>query len=30
MVVARASSKLARLVYPERVHGFYAPEELEN
>lgn len=28
MCVARASSKLARLVYPEVVHGFYAPEEM--
>ena len=30
MLVARASSKLARLVYPQEVHGFYAPEELES
>ncbi len=30
LVVARASSKLARLVYPQEVHGFYAPEELES
>lgn len=30
MCVARASSKLARLVYPEAVHGFYAPEEMES
>ncbi len=29
MVVARASSKLARLVYPDVVGGFYSPEELE-
>lgn len=29
MCVARASSKLARLVYPQEVHGFYAPEEME-
>lgn len=29
MCVARASSKLARLVYPDVVHGFYAPEELD-
>lgn len=29
MCVARASSKLARLVYPEIVHGFYAPEEMD-
>lgn len=29
MCVARASSKLARLVAPDVVHGFYAPEELE-
>jgi hypothetical protein len=29
MCVARASSKLARLVYPERAHGFYAPEEMD-
>lgn len=30
MCVARASSKLARLVAPDVVHGFYAPEELEG
>lgn len=30
MCVARASSKLARLVYPDVVHGFYAPEELDS
>ena len=29
MLVARAGSKLARLVYPDVVHGFYAREELE-
>ncbi len=29
MCVARCSSKLARLVYPDVVHGFYAPEELD-
>ena len=29
MCVARASSKLARLVYPDVVHGFYAPEEFD-
>lgn len=29
MCVARASAKLARLVYPDVVHGFYAPEEFE-
>jgi 5'-3' exonuclease len=29
MLVARASSKLARLVYPEAVHGLYAPEEFD-
>lgn len=29
MCVARASAKLARLVYPDVVHGFYAPEEME-
>ncbi len=28
MLVARASSKLARLVYPDVVAGLYAPEEL--
>jgi 5'-3' exonuclease len=27
MLIARAGSKLARLVYPEVVHGLYAPEE---
>jgi hypothetical protein len=30
MCVARASSKLARLVYPDIVHGFYSSEELDN
>jgi 5'-3' exonuclease len=30
MCVARASAKLARLVYPDVVHGLYAPEELEH
>lgn len=30
MLVARASAKLARLVYPDVVHATYAPEELEN
>lgn len=30
MCVARASSKLARLIAPEIVHGFYSPEELES
>jgi 5'-3' exonuclease len=29
MCVARAGAKLARLVYPDVVHGLYAPEELE-
>jgi hypothetical protein len=29
MLVARASSKLARLVYPDVVFGLYAPEEFE-
>jgi 5'-3' exonuclease len=29
MLVARAGAKLARLVYPDVVHGLYAPEELE-
>ncbi len=28
MCVARCSSKLARLVYPDVVHGFYSPEEM--
>lgn len=28
MLTARASSKLARLVYPDLVHGFYAPDEI--
>lgn len=28
MLVARASSKLARLVYPDVVHGVYTPEEM--
>ncbi len=30
MCVARCSSKLARLVYPDVVHGFYAPSELSD
>jgi hypothetical protein len=29
MLVARAGAKLARLVYPDVVHGLYAPEEIE-
>lgn len=29
MCVARAASKLARLVYPDVVSGLYAPEEME-
>jgi 5'-3' exonuclease len=29
MLVARASSKLARLVYPDVVSGLYAPEEFD-
>ncbi len=29
MCVARAGVKLARLVYPDVVHGLYAPEEME-
>lgn len=29
MLVARAGAKLARLVYPDVVHGIYAPEEME-
>jgi hypothetical protein len=29
LCVARASSKLARLVYPDVVSGLYAPEEME-
>lgn len=29
MCVARASAKLARLVYPDIAHGFYDPSELE-
>lgn len=30
MCVARASSKLARLVYPDVVSGLYAPEEMSD
>ena len=30
MLVARAASKLARLVYPDVVSGLYAPEEMES
>ena len=30
MCVARASAKLARLVYPGQVHGFFAVEEFDN
>lgn len=30
MLVARASSKLARLVYPDILHGVYLPEELRE
>ena len=30
MLVARAGAKLARLVYPDVVHGLYAPEEMEG
>jgi len=29
MLVARAGAKLARLVYPDVVHGLYTPEEIE-
>lgn len=29
MLVARAGAKLARLVYPDVVHGLYAPEEFD-
>jgi len=29
MLIARAGAKLARLVYPDVVHGLYAPEEFE-
>lgn len=29
MCVARAGSKLARLVYPDVVHGLYSPEEFD-
>lgn len=29
MCVARASAKLARLVYPDVVHGLFAPEEMD-
>ena len=30
MLVARAGAKLARLVYPDVVHGIYTPEELQD
>jgi 5'-3' exonuclease len=30
MCVARAGAKLARLVYPDVVHGLYSPEEMEG
>jgi 5'-3' exonuclease len=30
MLVARAGSKLARLVYPDVVHGIYTPEEMQE
>lgn len=30
MLVARAGAKLARLVYPDVVHGVYAKEEMES
>lgn len=30
MLVARAGAKLARLVYPDVVHGLYAPEEFDR
>jgi 5'-3' exonuclease len=30
MLVARAGSKLARLVYPDVVHGVYTPEEMQE
>ena len=30
MLVARASSKLARIVCPEVTFGLYAPEEIES
>ncbi len=30
MLVARTSTKLARLVYPDVVHNLYAPEEMEG
>lgn len=30
MLVARAGAKLARLVYPDVVHGIYCPEELTD
>lgn len=30
MLVARAGSKLARLIAPDVVHGIYSPEEMDN
>lgn len=30
MLVARASAKLARLVYPDVVHGIYTPDEVQD
>lgn len=30
MLVARAGAKLARLVYPDVVHGVYTPEEMDE